>query len=289
MQQAVARARRDLPVGIGLAVIHLGALGVFVPAFFSWSAIAAAVILYGITGFGISLAYHRLLTHRSLSLPRPLEYLATLCGLLALQGGPIEWVATHRAHHANTDRDGDPHDSHRGMPWAHVEWLFRTNKDRVPVEERIRWVPDLLKDPFYRFIDKYSLGFQILLGLALFLIGGWSWVVWGIFARLVFTYHCTWLVNSAAHAVGYQSFRTGDRSTNNWWVAILSFGEGWHNNHHAFPFSASHGLKWFEIDPTWWIIRTLKAIRLAHNVKLPTREMIEKLKLPRIQRRSFSS
>jgi fatty-acid desaturase len=275
------RPARDYPIAIGLAVIHLGALGIFVPALFSWSAVVVAVALYIVTGMGITLAYHRLLTHRSLVVAKPVEYALTLIGILALQGGPIEWVAQHRAHHANTDRDGDPHDSHRGMPWAHFEWLFRTNKDRVTPQERARWAPDLIKDPFYRLADKYNLLITIALGLVLLALGGWSWVVWGVFARLVFTYHCTWLVNSASHAVGYQSFRTGDRSTNNWWVAILTFGEGWHNNHHAFPFSARHGMRWFEFDPTYWTIKLMSWLQVARNVKLPTREMMERLAVPK--------
>jgi len=279
--------KRDWPVGIGLAVIHLGALGVFLPRFFSWSAVAVAVGLYVLTGMGITLAYHRLLTHRSLVVPRPIEYALSIIGLLALQGGPIEWVAQHRAHHANTDRDGDPHDSHKGMPWAHIEWLFRTNKDRVAPEDRPRWAPDLIKDPFYRFIERYNVLFTVGLGLVLLAIGGWSWVIWGVFARLVFTYHCTWLVNSASHAAGYQTYRTGDRSTNNWWVALLTFGEGWHNNHHAFPFSARHGLRWFEFDPTYWAIKLLAVLRLARNVKIPTQEMMERLRVAK-SRESFS-
>jgi len=279
----VQKKKRDWPVGIGLAVIHIGALGVFLPAFFSWSAVAVAIGLYVLTGMGITLAYHRLLTHRSLSVPRPVEYALAIIGVLALQGGPIEWVAQHRAHHANTDRDGDPHDSHKGMPWAHIEWLFRTNKDRVAPEDRPRWAADLIKDPFYRAVERYNVLITVLLGVILLLIGGWSWVVWGVFARLVFTYHCTWLVNSASHAVGYQTYRTGDRSTNNWWVALLTFGEGWHNNHHAFPFSARHGLRWFEFDPTYWTIKAMAWLRLARNVKLPTREMMERLRLSKTQ------
>jgi stearoyl-CoA desaturase (delta-9 desaturase) len=273
-------AKRDYPIFWGLAVIHFCALGVFFPIFFSWSAVAVAVGLYIATGMGITLAYHRLLTHRGFTVPKLVEYALAVVGVLALQGGPIEWVAQHRAHHAHTDADGDPHDSHRGMPWAHVEWLFRRNKDRVAPEDRPRWAADLAKDPFYRFIEKYNVMCTVVLGLILLAIGGPSWVVWGIFARLVFTYHCTWLVNSASHGVGYQAFRTGDRSTNNWWVAILTFGEGWHNNHHAFPFSARHGLRWFEFDPTFWTIKVMAWLRLARNVKLPTREMMERLKLP---------
>jgi stearoyl-CoA desaturase (delta-9 desaturase) len=269
--------KRDYPVGIALLLIHIGALGVFLPMFFSWSAVAVAVIFYVITGVGITLAYHRLLTHRSLVVSKPVEYLLTIIGVLALQGGPIEWVAQHRAHHANTDRDGDPHNSHRGMPWAHIEWLFRTNKDRVAPEDRARWAPDLVKDPGMRFIEKYNVLMTVALAVAFFFIGGWSWVVWGIFARLVFTYHCTWLVNSASHAVGYQTYRTGDRSTNSWWVALFTFGEGWHNNHHAFPFSARHGLRWFEFDLTWLTIKAMAALKLANNVKLPTHDMMERL------------
>jgi stearoyl-CoA desaturase (delta-9 desaturase) len=271
--------KRDYPVGIALLLIHIGALGVFLPMFFSWSAVAVAVIFYVITGVGITLAYHRLLTHRSLVVSKPVEYLLTIIGVLALQGGPIEWVAQHRAHHANTDRDGDPHNSHRGMPWAHIEWLFRTNKDRVAPEDRARWAPDLVKDPGMRFIEKYNVLMTVALAVAFFFIGGWSWVVWGIFARLVFTYHCTWLVNSASHAVGYQTYRTGDRSTNSWWVALFTFGEGWHNNHHAFPFSARHGLRWFEFDLTWLTIKAMAALKLANNVKLPTRDMMDRLKV----------
>jgi fatty-acid desaturase len=279
--EKLKRGKRNYPTAIALGVIHLAALGVFVPALFSWSGVAVAVALYVATGFGITLGYHRLLTHRSLAMPRSLEYLVTLVGVLALQGGPIDWVATHRKHHANTDRDGDPHDVHRGMPWAHVEWLFRTNKDRVEPSARARWAPDLVADPVYRFFERYYVWFTVALGLALLAAGGWSWVIWGIFARTVFTYHCTWLVNSASHGIGYQSFRTNDRSTNNWWVALVAFGEGWHNNHHAFPFSARHGLRWFEVDMTYGIIRLLRALHLARDVKRPTREMMERLRLPK--------
>ena len=274
-----APKKRDYPVGIALLLIHIGALGVFLPMFFSWSAVAVAVVFYVLTGGGITLAYHRLLTHRSLVVPKPVEYALTIVGVLALQGGPIEWVAQHRAHHAHTDRDGDPHNSHRGMPWAHIEWLFRTNGDRVAPPDRARWAPDLVKDPGMRFIEKYNVLMTVALAVVFFLVGGWSWVIWGIFARLVFTYHCTWLVNSASHAVGYQTFRTGDRSTNSWWVALLTFGEGWHNNHHAFPFSARHGLRWFEFDITWLTIRALAWMKLAKNVKLPTNDMMERLKV----------
>jgi stearoyl-CoA desaturase (delta-9 desaturase) len=273
-------AKRDYGTALGLAVIHIGALAAFLPALFSWTSVGAMFLLFWVAGgLGITLGFHRLLTHRGFTVPRPLEYALALFGTLAVQGGPIDWVATHRKHHAFVDADGDPHDSNRGMGWAHVEWLYRTSKDRLEPSEYARWAPDLVRDPVYRFLDRYPVAIQFALGAGLFALGGWSLVVWGVFARLVLLYHCTWLVNSAAHQVGYRNFKTGDRSTNSWLVALLAFGEGWHNNHHAFPFSARHGMRWFEFDLTWATIKVLAAVRIARNVKLPTREMIERLAL----------
>jgi stearoyl-CoA desaturase (delta-9 desaturase) len=284
----VKPATRDYATAIGLAIIHLGALAALLPALFSWTALGVMLLLFWVAGgLGITLGFHRLLTHRGFTVPRPVEYALALFGTLAVQGGPIDWVATHRKHHAFVDADGDPHDSNRGMGWTHSEWLYRTSKDRLEPREYGRWAPDLMRDPFYRFLDRYPIALQIALGVVLFLLGGWSFVVWGIFVRLVVLYHCTWLVNSAAHQIGYRNFRTADRSTNCWWVALLAFGEGWHNNHHAFPFSARHGLRWFEFDLTWATIEVLAAVRIARNVKIPTREMIERIATSPLQFASY--
>ncbi len=264
----------------GLAVVHLGALCAFIPGTFHWSALFVMIALYYTTGaWGISLGFHRLLTHRSLKLRKPLEYATSLLGVLALQGGPIEWVSTHRAHHAHTDKPGDPHDIHRGLLWSHFEWLYRPNDARLSPDEQARITPDLAGDPFYRFLERTYVLWTIALTILLFAIGGWSWVIWGIFVRIVLTYHVTWLVNSAAHYSGYRTFNTGDESTNNWWVALLGWGEGWHNNHHAFPFSARHGLRWFEFDATWLTVRVLAWMKIASDVRLPTQAMIQRLKL----------
>jgi fatty-acid desaturase len=277
--------RRGSATGIGLLALHIGALAALIPGTFTWSALAVAAALYYITGaFGISLGFHRTLTHRSLECPRWLEYLLAICGTLALQGGPIEWIATHRAHHANADREGDPHNVHRGLGWAHIEWLYRRNDARPTEAEQRRLAPDLAGLPFYRFLERTYLLWQVALGLVLFALGGWPWVIWGIFVRVVVTYHVTWLVNSAAHHSGYRTFRTGDQSTNNWWVALLTWGEGWHNNHHAFPFSARHGLRRFEVDVTWYAIRFLAILKLVDNIKLPTAAMIERLGRRRSER-----
>ncbi len=157
-----------------------------------------------------------------------------------------------------------------------MRWLLLKNRYVPSREERARHCPDLVSDPFYRAMSFLSIPLQVALGLTLLAIGGWSWVIWGIFVRLVFTYHTTWFVNSASHWSGYRTFKTGDRSTNSWWVALMSFGEGWHNNHHAFPFSARHGMAWFEIDVTWWHIKILQMLRLADHVRVPTKRMMER-------------
>jgi fatty-acid desaturase len=276
-------ARPNWPNGIGLLLIHIGALAALWPAFFSWRAVLVGFIIAYITGgFGITLCFHRMLTHRSLRMLRPVEYLTAIFGTLAFQGDPIHWVATHRIHHAHSDRKGDPHSTRKGLTWAHLTWLFAKNEN-IPTtsEEFQRYAPDLWADPFYRALQYLHIPLQVALGIALFLIGGMPFLVWGMFARLVFVYHSTWLVNSAAHAFGYRTYKTTDRSTNSWWVALLSFGEGWHNNHHAFPFSARHGLTWYEVDITWWWIKAMRFLRLADKVRVPTQQMRERLRLRR--------
>jgi stearoyl-CoA desaturase (delta-9 desaturase) len=261
--------------GVGLGVVHVGALCAFIPGTFHWSALIVLVVLYYVTGaWGITLGFHRLLTHRSLKVAKPIEYATAILGVLALQGGPIDWIATHRAHHAHTDKEGD---IHRGLLWSHMEWLYRPNNALLSPAEQDRLAPDLAGSRFYRFLENTHVYWTIALGLVLLAIGGWSWLIWGVFVRIVLTYHITWLVNSAAHYSGYQSYRTGDRSQNNWWVALLAWGEGWHNNHHAFPFSARHGLRWFEFDATWLTIKVLTWLKLAREVKLPTPQMLQRL------------
>ena len=274
------RFERHQATGIGLLLIHVIALAAFIPMFFSWSAVLAAFVLYNVTGIGITLCYHRTLAHRGLRLRTPFEYVAVICGALALQGGPIEWVSTHRKHHAFSDGDDDPHTMSRGFLWAHCAWLFRRNAGMCSPEDVRHYAPDLIDVPFYQWVDRNSVLLQVALGIGLFAAGGWSWVIWGIFARLVVCYHITWMINSVAHMIGYQSFKTPDLSRNCWWLALLSWGEGWHNNHHAFPFSARFGLRWFEFDPTWVMLRVLRLVRLAHEIKVPTREMLERLRNP---------
>ena len=252
--------------GIFLVIAHGATLAALF--FWSWPAIITALSLYWVAGsLGIGMGFHRLVTHRGYKVPRAVEYFLVLCGCLSVQGGPIQWVTTHRIHHAHTDRDGDPHTPREGTWWSHVGWvIFGTaqDHDRATLE---RYAPDLLKQPFYVWLNRFYYVPLILLSVALFYFGGWGVMLWGSFLRLTLSLHATWLVNSATHMWGRQRFETGEDSRNSWWVALLTFGEGWHNNHHAHPTSARHGLRWYEIDPTWWGIRALQLVGLAHAVK----------------------
>jgi len=249
-----------------MALVHALALLALLPSNFSWAAVGVMLFLHWVTGcLGVTLGLHRLVTHRSLQVPKWLEYGLVFCGSLAVQGGVIEWVGLHRHHHLYSDQEADHHNSGKGFWWSHMGWMFR----ETPAKEEVpRFTKDLAGDPVYEFLENYFLIPQILLAVLLYWWGGWSFVVWGIFLRLVLVYHCTWFVNSATHKFGYRSQETSDRSTNCWWVALLAYGEGWHNNHHACQYSARHGLKWWEFDLTWMIICTLRALGLARNIKL---------------------
>ena len=257
--------------GIGLLVLHLGSLLAFIPATFSWSAVIMAFVLVNLTGgLGLSLGYHRMFTHQSFRVPRWLFCTIAVLGVLGMEGGPITWVATHRRHHANSDEIDDPHNGSRGVRWAHLEWLYKPNEARPTAGELARLTPDLVNDSFLQFLERTNLYWQIGMGLVLLLLGGVSWVVWGMFVRVIVTIHVTALVNSVGHNFGAQRYRTGDRSRNNFWVAMVTWGDGWHNNHHAFPASARHGLRWFELDTTWLTICALKLVGLASDIRTPS-------------------
>ena len=263
---ASTKLRLDWTMIIALTIFHIGAICAFLPGLFSWKAVGVALLLHWITGgLGITLGWHRLLSHRSFQVPKWLEYFFAFCGTLALQGGIIWWVGLHRHHHLHSDEDVDHHDSKKGLLWSHVRWMCF----EVPAESDIpRFTKDIANDPFYQFLNNYFFPLQVVLGVVLYAIGGWPFVFWGVFARLVIVYHCTWLVNSATHKFGYRNFETTDRSTNCWWVALTTYGEGWHNNHHAYQYSARHGMKWWEIDITWMTIQVLQFLGLATKVKL---------------------
>jgi len=245
---------------------HIGACAALF--FWSWSAIITAVVLYWLSGsLGIGMGYHRLLTHRSYKVPKIVEYFLVTCGTTALQGGPIEWVVTYRIHHAYADRDGDPHSPRDGGWWAHVGWILWGSAQNYDKATIARYAPDLIKNSYYRWLTRFYFMPLLVVGVILLIFGGWGVLLWGVFLRVILQLHATWLVNSATHLWGKTRFETDDDSRNSWWVAMLTFGEGWHNNHHAHPTSARHGLRWYEIDLNWIGIKTLQLFRLAHGIK----------------------
>jgi len=256
-----------------VSLFHVGAVAALFT--FSWQVFAITVFLWWVSGsVGIGMGFHRLLTHRGFKTPKPLEYFLTFCGLLALEGGAINWVVTHRIHHAFTDRPGDPHSPRDGGWWAHIGWIMRGTAQQHELKVMQRYAPDLIKDPVHVWLNRLYYVPLIISGILLFALGGWPLLLWGVFMRVAVGLHFTWLVNSATHLWGSRRFQTDDDSTNSWWVALLTFGEGWHNNHHAHPRAARHGLTWYEIDFNWWGIRTLQFLGLARDITLMTREQI---------------
>ena len=264
---------------VAMTIFHILAIAALF--FFSWTNLAVAVIMYIFAiNVGIGMAYHRLLTHRGYKTRKWVEYFITACGCLALEGGPIFWVATHRVHHQNSDHEGDPHTPHDGTWWAHAGWIISGRALHSETALLGRYAPDLTRDRIHVWLSKYHYLplvvtglMQVALGAALAspghrIIGGLGMVLWATFLRVTVGLHATWLVNSATHIWGKRRFETRDDSRNNWWVAILTGGEGWHNNHHAHPVSARHGLAWYEFDPNYYGIWLLSKLGLAEKIQV---------------------
>lgn len=263
----------DPTATIAIGLLHVACIAA--PFFFTWSGLVVAVIAWWICGgLGICLCYHRLLTHRSFKTPKVVEYLLSIIGTFNWQGGPIKWVGEHRIHHKHSDHEGDPHSPHHGFNWSHVLWTVTKTPEGYEPRDAAK---DLQRDPIMAMIDKYHYIWQFIIAGALlgagWAWGGWtvgvSWVIWGVAVRTVFTYHTTWFVNSASHTWGYRNYGTDDDSRNNWWVALLAFGEGWHNNHHAQQRSAAHGHKWYEFDLTYLTIKAMSWVGLARDIVPP--------------------
>lgn len=266
-----------------MILFHAGAIAALF--MLSWSVVPVTLLLWWISGsLGVGMGFHRLLTHRGYKTPKVVEYFLTFCGLLSLEGGAINWVVTHRIHHANTDSAGDPHTPRDGGWWAHMGWILRGTGQQHDDEVMQRYAPDLMRDPVHIWLNRLYFVPLILSGVVLLAIGGWPMLFVGVFLRVTVGLHFTWLVNSATHMWGKRRFETTDDSTNSWWVALLTFGEGWHNNHHAHPRAAKHGLHWYEIDVNWYGIRALqffglaKGIRLIAENKIPGRPAYEELR-----------
>jgi stearoyl-CoA desaturase (delta-9 desaturase) len=226
----------------------------------TWPDIALMVAFYLISGLGITIGFHRMLTHKSFETSKPIKALFLIMGCMAWESGPIVWASTHIKHHAHSDEEDDPHSPLVSLWHAHVGWIFQDASD---TETYGTW---LRKDPVIVWVDRTWWIWGLVGMIIPFLIGGWSGLLWGGAVRMCLTHHITWSVNSVCHTFGRRPYSTQDASRNNWLVGLLAFGEGWHNNHHAFPRSAFHGLEWWQFDLSAWIIRALEASKLVWNV-----------------------
>ena len=261
-----------------------------------WSDLAVMLIMYVISGYGVTLGFHRLLTHRSFQTFKPVEYTLAILGSIAVQGPVISWVADHRKHHAHTDKEGDPHSPHghggglrgaiSGLWYAHMGWLFHVSG----TSEHARYARDLHEDRGMRLIHS-TFGLWVTVGILMpaalgylldpTLAGAATAALWGGPVRIFALHHVTWSINSVCHFFGTRRFAVEDHSTNVFWLSLLSFGESWHHNHHTFPRSARHGLRWWEVDPTGWMIRGMRRARLAWNVvEISPERQTEKLAPP---------
>ena len=267
----------DITYASFIGAMHLGCL--LAPFTFTWSAFNCFLVMYFITGcLGITLSYHRQLSHKSFNTPKWLEYLLAYCGAMAVQGDPLEWASSHRHHHQHCDTPKDPHTPYEGFWWSHCGWLLDNEATLKRVGDRSN-AQEIAAQPFYRWLEKTYIWHVVAWAAAFYAAGGLPWLVWGFCVRTCWVYHITWAVNSVAHVWGSQTYNTGDLSRNNWWIGILAFGEGWHNNHHAFEFSARHGLEWWQIDMTWMCVCVLKFFGLADKVKLPKQAQMDRMRI----------
>ena len=289
MPEGVERGRLAWPYVVTVGLYHVIALTAVLPWLFSWSGLGLMVAgIYVFGSLGINLCYHRLLTHRGMSCPRWVEHSLVILGVCCMQDTPARWVAVHRRHHQYSDERDDPHSPYVNLFWGHMGWMLVRNNDLGRLEIYARYAKDILRDPFYKRLETSALYPVIIIGswIAFFTVGffasclsgagllqamqfGLSLLVWGGFVRTVIVWHITWSVNSIAHRWGYRNYETCDLSRNNGIVAILAAGEGWHNNHHADPRSASHGHRWWEVDFTFLIICAMERIGLASGVVRP--------------------
>lgn len=270
LPQRARNAQFRVPMLVALVLVH--GLALAAPFTFTWPGFIAFAIMVLVTGcLGITLCYHRLLSHRSFKTHKLVKYFLMLCGTLSLEGDPAWWVATHRLHHRESDQEMDPHSPRVSFAWAHMLWLLYDDGRASDPKVLKQFIPDLVDDPWAKFLEKnflqVNLGFLAVLLVLGYALGGWhtaiSMAIWGGFFRIVWVWHITWFVNSVTHIFGYRNYETKDDSRNIWWVALLAFGEGWHNNHHANPSAAKSGHRWWEFDLTYGIIKLMQMTGLA--------------------------
>lgn len=289
LPESVDRRRLVWAYVIGIGLYHLLALLAFVPWLFSWTGVVLAFCgLYVFGTLGINLCYHRLLTHQGFSCPKWLERFFATLGVCCVQDTPARWVAVHRLHHQYSDERPDPHSPLVTFLWGHFGWLMLENRDLNRLSAYERYARDIIRDPYYLALERRWTWVWVVLAhwilfYAVGFLAGWattgravggvqfglSLLVWGVFVRTVAVWHITWSVNSVTHIWGYRNYETGENSRNNWIVALVSNGEGWHNNHHADQRAAAHGHRWWEFDVTYLTIVVLRWLGLARDVVVP--------------------
>lgn len=252
--------------------MHAACLGVIWVGW-SWGAVSVALALYLVRMFAITGFYHRYFSHRAFKTSRVTQFAFALLGASAVQRGPLWWAAHHRKHHRHSDTEEDVHSPrHHGFWWSHMGWItspanFATDLEAVP---DLAWYPEL------RFLDRFDILVPIVLAVTLFVVGGWQWLVWGFFVSTVVLFHCTCFINSLAHVLGRRRYQTGDDSRNSLLLALVTLGEGWHNNHHRFPGAARQGFFWWEVDLTYYALQILQRFRLVWDLRpVPQRVLDE--------------
>lgn len=275
-QASTTQPRFNWPNFVWLLVIHLLAVGGLVPCF-TWTGLIIVLILYIVTGLGVTVGLHRLFTHASFKTTPAWRAILGICATLAGQGPLSSWILEHRKHHEEVEKESDPHSPvQEGFWWSHILWILWRMPDQLKLsEQQHRYIPDIVGDKLLMDLSRNFLCINLLFAAALFCAGalwtsvitGFCYVVYGVCLRMVLVMHATWFVNSAAHLWGYRNYQTRDNSRNTWWVALITFGEGWHNNHHAKPSLAQMGHRRFEIDLSWRFITMLEKFGWATDVK----------------------
>ncbi|MGI9518688.1 MAG: acyl-CoA desaturase [Pirellulaceae bacterium] len=281
---------------IPVIIFHLAIPLAFLPYFFSWWGVLWLFVgNFLFTSLGIGAGYHRLLTHRGFKCPKWFEYTLTTLGVCSFQDSPGRWVLVHRVHHQHSDHQPDPHTPRVSAFWSHMGWLFIDNRELSKASAYDRYVRDLMKDKYYLWLQRaqrwimvyfiHAVIITALGGLVGYLATGTlagtlqvsaQWLLWGVILRTVYTWHVTWAINSAAHIWGYRNYETREDSRNNWLFALLTSGEGWHNNHHADPRSARHGHRWWEIDLTWYTLRFLEKLGIVRDLVHPNKSALDR-------------
>ncbi|MEZ5470842.1 MAG: acyl-CoA desaturase [Marinicella sp.] len=274
----------DMSRIIPFIAIHLACLLVFVVGV-SWAALLICFLSYLIRMFAITAFYHRYFSHKSFKTSRPVQFVFAIIGATATQRGPIWWAAHHRHHHIHSDSEDDSHSPRHGFWHSHMKWFLM--KKNFPVKSQ--YVKDLKQYPELRFVDRYDILFPILFAIGLFVLGGWldskypqlgtssgQVLIWGYFVSTVLLSHVTYCINSLAHVFGFRTYETGDNSRNNFLLALLTLGEGWHNNHHCSPGSVKQGFKWWQIDISYYVLLMLSKLGVIWELKYPNEALLQK-------------